>query len=209
MRSDLKGSLGAIGNPLKYQDRLRFPPGLELAYRKDFANRAIKMQRQFIAFGFFLYGLFSILDYYTMPRTHQIAWVLRAILEPFVVGLFLVTYKQSWQPKMSWLINLWMLGMNATILAMIAVAQQSELAFTFYPIGLMLVLICGYVASGHFWYATMQGWLAIIGYMLVGIFDQRMLMKPSTSSKFFTLNFFIVGLNSIGMMLGYALERTN
>jgi len=43
MRGDLKGSLGAIGNPLKYQDRLRFPPGLGLAYRKDFANRAIKM----------------------------------------------------------------------------------------------------------------------------------------------------------------------
>jgi len=78
---------------------------------------------------------------------------------------------------MSWLINLWMLAMNATILAMIAVAQQSELAFTFYPIELMLVLICGYVASGHLGYATVQGWLAIIGYMLVGIFDQRMLMR--------------------------------
>jgi len=92
----MNDSLGTIGNPLKYQDRPRFPPGLELAYRKDFANRAIKMQRQFIVFGFFLYGLFSILDYYAMPRTHQTAWILRALLEPFVAVLFLVTYKQTW-----------------------------------------------------------------------------------------------------------------
>jgi class 3 adenylate cyclase len=144
-----------------------------------------------------------------MPRTHEVAWVLRAVLEPFAALLLWATYKQSFQQKMYWLSNLWMLAMNITILAMIATAQQSEVAFSFYPIGLMLVLICGYVSSGHLWYATAQGWLAVIGYMLVGILDQRMLAAPSTSLNFFTLNFFIVGLNIIGMVLGYVLERTN
>ena len=205
----MNDAVHSINNPLQYQNRLRFPDGLEQAYRQDFASRSIKMQRSFIAFGFVLYGLFSILDYYAMPRTHQIAWLLRALLEPLVVALFLATYNQSWQQKMYWLINLWMLGMNATILIMIAVAQQSELAFTFYPIGLMLVLICGYVASGHLGYATVQGWLAIIGYALIGIFEQNLLMGTSTSSRFLILNFFIFGLNAIGMMLGYALEHTN
>ena len=198
-----------IKNPLQYQNHLRFPDELEQAYRQDFASRSINMQRSFIAFGFILYGLFSILDYYAMPRTHQNAWMIRAFFEPFVAATFLATYKQSWQPKMYLLINLWMLGMNATILAMIVVAQQSELAFTFYPIGLILVLICGYVVSGHLGYATLQGWLAIIGYLLVGIFEQRLLMGNSTLSKFFILNFFIFGANAIGMMMGYILEHTN
>lgn len=205
----MSDSLWFTNDPLQYQNRLRFPDGLEQAYRQDFASRYIKMQRYFIAFGFTLYGSFSILDYYAMPRTHQTAWILRALLELFVAALFLATYKQFLQQKMYWLINLWMLGMNATILGMIVVSQQSELAFTFYPIGLMLVLICGYVASGHLGYATVQGWLAIIGYILVGIFEQRLLMGTSTLSKFFLVNFFIFGLNAIGMMLGYILERTN
>lgn len=199
----------SINNLLQYQNRLRFPDKLEQAYRQDFASRSINVQRSFIVFGFILYGLFSILDYYAMPRTYQTAWMLRALLEPFVAALFLATYKQSWNQKMYWLINLWMIGMNATILVMIVVAQESELAFTFYPIGLMLVLICGYVGSGHLGYATLQGWLAIIGYLLVGIFEQRLLMGNSTLSKFFILNFFIFGANAVGMMLGYILEHTN
>ena len=199
----------ALENLLQYQNHLRFPRDLERAYRDDYASRAIKMHRLFIAFGFILYGLFGILDYYAMPRTHEVAWTLRAVLEPFAALLFWATYKQSFQQKMYWLSNLWMLAMNITILAMIATAQQSEVAFSFYPIGLMLVLICGYVSSGHLWYATAQGWLAVIGYMLVGILDQRMLATPSTWLNFFTLNFFIVGLNIIGMVLGYVLERTN
>jgi len=205
----MKNESYSINNTLQYQNQLRFPDELERAYRQDFASRSINAQRRVIAFGFILYGLFSILDYYAMPRTYQTAWILRALLELFVAALFLATYKQSWQQNMYWLINLWMLGMNATILAMIVVAQQSELAFTFYPIGLLLVLICGYVASGHLGYATLQGWLAIIGYLMVGIFEQRLLMGYSTLSKFFILNFFIFGTNAIGMMLGYILERTN
>ena len=89
-----------------------------------------------------------------MPRTHEVAWLLRATLDPFAAILFWLTYKRSFQQKMYWLSNLWMLAMNIIILLMIATAQQSELAFTFYPIGLMLVSICDYVASGHLWYAT-------------------------------------------------------
>jgi hypothetical protein len=168
-------------DPLYYQNRVRFPRDLERAYRQDYA----------------------------MPRTREIAWLLRATLEPFVIGLFWLSYRPSCRIKMYWLINLWVLAMNFTILWMIYVSQESELAFTFYPIGLMLAFICGYVASGHLWYAATQGWLAIIGYILVGIFDQRMLAGPSTLLKFFTLNFFLVRLNLIGMALGYALERTN
>lgn len=205
----MNDTLDALKNPLQYQNRLRFPRDLERAYRQDYASRAMILQRYFIAFGFILYGLFGILDYYAMPRTHEVAWLLRAILEPFAIVLFWVTYKESFRQKLYWLGNLWLLAMNITILIMIATAQQSELAFTFYPIGLMLVLICGYVATGHLWYATAQGWLAVVGYMLVGSLDQRMLAAPSTSLKFFTLNFFIVSINIIGMVLGYILERTN
>jgi adenylate cyclase len=207
--SEASDPSSTFSNPLQYQNRLRFPEALEAAYQQDYAERVIVMQRQFIAFGFVIFGMFAILDYFAMPRTRELGWLLRGAVEPFPVLLFWLSYKAFWRRKMPWLVNLWMLAMSCAILVMIMSAQESELAFTFYPIGLMLVLICGYVASGHFWYATAQGWLAIIGYLLVGIIDQRMLVGNLSQMKFFTLTFFLVGMNLVGMVLGYVLERTN
>jgi hypothetical protein len=73
----------------------------------------------------------------------------------------------------------------------------------------MLVLISGYITSGHLWYSSLQGWLAIVGYIFVGIVHHQMLAASQTALQFFTINFFLVGLNIIGMMLGYGLERIN
>ena len=199
----------ALDNPLHYQNHLRFPRDLERAYREDYASRAITAQRQFIAFGFVVYGLFSILDYFAMPQTHQAAWLLRALAEPLAIVLFVGSFYRFFQIGMCWLINLWMLIMNLTILGMITIAQPGELAFTFYPIGLMLVLISGYVSSGDLWYSSLQGWLAVAGYLLVGIFHHQMLTSTQTMLQFLTMNFFLVGLNIIGMMLAYGLERIN
>ena len=106
----------ALDNPLHYQNHLRFPRDLERAYRKDYASRAITAQGQFIAFGFVVYGLFSILDYFAMPQTHQAAWLLRALAEPLAVVLFVGSFYAFFQIGMCWLINLWMLIMNLTIL---------------------------------------------------------------------------------------------
>lgn len=194
---------------LRYENRVLFPGELERAYREDYAARSVRLQRQFIVFGFVLYGLFGILDYFAMPRTHLTAWLLRGLVEPAALFLLWCSYRESLRIQMAWLINLWMLAMNASILGMIMAAQQSEVAYFFYPVGLMLVLICGYVASGNLWYASAQGWLAVAGYLVVGILEQRMTGAPSTALKFFTLNFFLVGLNIIGMVLSYTLERSN
>src|SRR5512147_137633 len=199
----------ALDNPLQYQNHLRFPRDLERAYREDYASRAIIIQRLFIVFSFVVYGLFGILDYFAMPQTHQAAWFLRALAEPFAIVLFVGSFYRFFQIALSWLINLWMLIMNLTILVMITISQSGELAFTFYPIGLMLVLISGYVSSGHLWYSSLQGWLAIVGYIFVGIVHHQMLATSQTTLQFFTINFFLVGLNIIGMMLGYGLERIN
>lgn len=70
----MNNTQNALCNPMQYQNHLRFPRDLERAYRDDYASRAIKMHRLFIAFGFVLYGLFGILDYYAMQGTHEVAW---------------------------------------------------------------------------------------------------------------------------------------
>lgn len=197
------------GDLLHYQRSIRFPHGLEREFRKDYASRTVVMQRFFIASGILIYALFGILDYYAMPRTHETAWSLRILLIPFGILLFLLSFKEKFHDWMYLLINSWLLGVNLTILVMVARAQQSELAFTYYPIGLMLVLICGYGATGHLWYASGQGWLVVAGYLVVAIFDQRMPGGPSTRLIFFTIIFFLVGMNIIGLILGYLLERTN
>jgi class 3 adenylate cyclase len=198
-----------VADPLRYQNRLRFPAALERAYRRYLADRLIVMQRHFIAFGFVIFGLFAVLDYFALPRTHSQAWMLRALVEPLIIVLFWASFKPALRPHMHWILNAWTLVMNGTILGMIAGAQESELAFTFYPIGLLLVLICGYVASGHLGYATAQGWLAFLGYLAVAIFDQRMLVGSMSLFKLLTLSFFLVGMNLVGMALGFALELSN
>lgn len=208
-KQDMNDTLNAPDNPLQYQNHLRFPRDLERAYRQDYASRTIPIQRLFILFSFVVYGLFGILDYFAMPQTHRAAWALRALAEPFAIALFVASFYRFLQIGMSWLMNLWMLIMNLTILVMITISQPGELAFTFYPIGLMLVLICGYISSGHLWYSSLQGWLTITGYIFIGIVHQQMLANSQTTLQFFTINFFLVGLNIIGMMLGYGLERIN
>src|SRR5512134_1446676 len=135
----------ALDDSLQYQNHLRFPGDLERAYREDYARRAIIIQRHFLVFSFVVYGLFSILDYFAMPQTHEAAWLLRALAEPFAIVLFVGSFYRFFQIRMCWLINLWMVIMNLTILVMITISQSDELAFTFYPIGLMLVLISGYI----------------------------------------------------------------
>jgi class 3 adenylate cyclase len=196
-------------DPLQYENRLRFPAELERAYRRDYAARSIKLQRQFLLFGFVLYGLFGILDYYALPRSHMTAWLLRGLVEPLPLLLYFWSFRPAWQARMGWLLNAWTLVMSLSILGMIMAAQQSELAYFYYPVGLMLVLICGYIGSGNMWYGSVQGWLTVAGYLLVGLFDQRLAAVPSTALKFFTLNFFLIGMNIIGVVLSYTLERIN
>lgn len=198
-----------LKDPLQYGRKLRFPRDMERAYREDYAGRAVRIQRHFIAFGFVLYGLFGILDYFAMPRTHLSAWLFRALFEPFAVLLFAATFQSSFRGKMCWLLDLWTLGMNITILGMIAISRPAEPAYSLYPIGLMLVMISGYVSSGHLWYGSLQGWLVVGGYLIVGIQFQDVLSTHGSTLQFFTMNFFLIGMNLIGMMLGYGLERTN
>lgn len=193
-------------NPLQYRNRLRFPPTLEQAYREDYAQKAIRLQRLFIVFGFILYGLFGILDYWAMPQNYKLAWTFRAVVESFILALFLVSFKKSFQMRMFWLLNLWMLVVNVSILAMIAAAQPSELAYTYYPIGLLLPMISGYVISGDLRYSSVVGWLTIGGYFFIGIYDQHALASADASLQFFTLNFFLISMNIIGMIVGYVLE---
>ncbi len=141
-----------------------------------------------------------------MPQNYGLAWILRAVVDTFVLALFLVSFKKWFQLRMFWLLNVWILVVNASILAMIIVAQPSELAFTYYPIGLMLPMISGYVISGDLRYSSVVGWLTIGGYFFIGIYDQHTLASSSSSLQFFTLNFFLISMNIIGMIVGYLLE---
>ena len=193
-------------NPLEYRNRLRFPPTLEQAYREDYAQKTIRLQRLFIFFGFILYGLFGVLDYWALPQNYKLAWILRSAVDAFVLTLFLVSFKKWFQLRMFWLLNVWMLVVNASILAMIIVAQPSELAFTYYPIGLMLPMISGYVISGDLRYSSAVGWLTIGGYFSIGIYEQHALASSTEGLDFFTLNFFLISMNIIGMIVGYVLE---
>jgi class 3 adenylate cyclase len=202
-------TMDSLKNLLQYQNHLYFPGYLERDYRKDYSSRVIRIQRNFIVFGFVIYGLFGILDYFAMPQTHQYAWFLRAFTEPFAIFLFVASFYRSFQIRMYWLLNLWMLVMNISILVMIAISQPGELAFTYYPIGLMLVLISGYITSGHLGYASIQGWLAIGGYVFVAVIHQQKLTGSQAALEFLTIGFFLLGLNIIGIVLGFGLERTN
>ena len=79
-----------VKNPLQYSKHVRFPGDLERGYREEYSGRALVTQRLFIVFGFVVYSLFAILDYYAMPQSYHIAWLLRLLVAPFAHAFHVV-----------------------------------------------------------------------------------------------------------------------
>jgi len=189
-----------------YANKLRFPDMLEMEYRQFNYRKLSRAIRAYFFGAIMVWCLFAILDYYAMPLTYRFAWGLRLILI-FIFIIILWTSNlpifEYWLPEV--MLSFTCLG-GLMIVAMTANSEPTELAHTYYPIGILLVMVATYAVSAPLLEAVIGNGLLALAYILVGILVQHSLDTAETARPFFVMVFFMVGMNWMTAMLGYLLE---
>ncbi len=189
-----------------FRNALRFPPELEREFHADFGDRHPPVLRRFFTLGLALYLSFAVLDYYALPLRYGYAWALRGIFGAAMLAIDFTTRTRFFRRNIFWIPAAWTSLAGISILIMLYLAAPGEPGFVFYPIGLLLIITAIYVpSSGDLLYPSLAGWITVIAYFLVSVFDQDMLAAYDHQMTFFVMSFFLVGMNVLCMIGGYTL----
>jgi diguanylate cyclase (GGDEF)-like protein len=120
---------------------MKFEPNLEALYQTDLGAEQIRAVRFVTLVGSVLYFSFGILDYWAIPSVYLQVWAIRAVVMLF---LLLVYSLSRWRrpfvlSNYSGLMVALFLAMGSGIVSMIALAHRSDMAWSSYYCGLMLV----------------------------------------------------------------------
>lgn len=191
---------------LTYRDALRFPPHLEREFREDFGARHPPVLRRFFILGLALYLSFAVLDYWALPLLYGYAWALRAGFGAVMLGFIFGTRTRFFSRSILWISAAWTFLAGVSVLIMIYLSTPGEPGFLFYVIGLLLIITAIYVpSSGDLLYPSLAGWMTVIAYLVIGVFEQHMLAAYDHALTFFVMSFFLVGMNILCMIGGYML----
>jgi serine phosphatase RsbU (regulator of sigma subunit) len=184
---------------------------VEKAFLAHYAETAIPGIRMGYWLATILYALFSILDYFLMPESYRTMWFIRfAIVIPVATVTYLMTYNKSLHRYMQFAISASSLIMGLGIVAMMALARESEPGYTFYYAGIILVIMGIATLFGlRFHYAVFCLLCLVAGYELSLIFIQRIYPSSTPDAKsviFINNNFFFIGANIMGIIIAYLFE---
>ena len=191
---------------LKFKKR-----SFEKEFLKHYDEQAIPAMRFGFWVAFILYGLFSILDYYLMPLSYTKIWFIRfGIVIPSATVVYILSYVRSFRPYMQGALALGSVVMGVGIVAMMAIADSSELGYRYYYAGMMLVImgICSLFRL-RFYYALSATLVILIAYEYNAVVIQGMIsggIDTVNTRIFINNNFFFVSSNLIGLMAAYYVE---
>jgi len=147
-----------------------------------------------------LYALFGYLDIVMVSDEHRYLFHLIrfAVVVPILSLVLLVSFtkyfKRSWQFLLffSFLIA----GLGISIMVIIIPENYA------YYAGMMLIFYAGYFfIKLRFFYATLAGWLTLLGYNIGAIF-----FSDAGGNTILNNNFFYISANLIGMFAAYYIE---
>ncbi len=162
--------------------------------------------------GAFMYLAFGVLDYWAIPSTYQLAWMIRVIVAAATMGVFLIaTYRPQailsrygfvvWSMHLTWGIG---------VIVMISLANRADLAWSSYYCGLMIV--CSSLPVSYMTLMpTYSLGIACVGtYVLVAVSVQGMLTKQYwpllMMNCYFLVSTMIVGLLIVTIRERYSRE---
>ena len=174
---------------------------LEHDYYDDYIDKSLIPVRFAILFALFFYSVFGVLDVIYAPEVVKEVWLIRfGIVAPVLTLVFALTFTPLFRKAMQGIIMAGSLVAGCGVLAMMVITPAPR-GFTIYT-GLILVMIYSQtIMRLRFVWASLTGWLLLIGYEIVGI---RMIDTPNV--VFISNNFFCVGANFIGMLASYLIE---
>lgn len=193
---------------LPHTNRLQFPLNLEKQFHDDYYHKSVNITRVALVLGLLLVALFGILDEWVVPISLYQVWFLRyAIICPLIILTFLLTWSPLFGRIMQPLLSFTVLVAGLGIAAMSAIAQPTELGFSGYYVGLILVIMWAYTFIRlRFWYALASSLIIVIGYEVAAIAFQGLLASPMGWLTFVNNNFFLVTANVVGGAAAYYLE---
>jgi hypothetical protein len=143
--------------------RLRFPRGIERAFRNKYFDESLTTNRIAAAIGLLILATFGLADIWAAPLSLRTVWLIRfGFACPPVVALLVLSltpaYRRFMQPATA--LVLFNIGLSITL--MVLEAQPSELSYSLYIFGITPVLVFIYIGPRlRFWYATVAGWAVI------------------------------------------------
>jgi diguanylate cyclase (GGDEF)-like protein len=154
-----------------------FPPSLEEVYQADMAGE--KLRIFYIACGLssLLYLGFAPLDVVTLSSDLKGAWMVRAavILATGAAALFAHLRRDAFLRHYPAVICLVYLGWGAGVEALLMLSQPTDLAWSSYYAGLMLVSMALYIWSYlRPLHAGLAGLAVVASYVVAGLCYQRM-----------------------------------
>ncbi len=103
-------------------------------------NYSLHQVRIIILAGIFTYSIFGILDFFMLPQTYKIAWILRyCIITPISILFYVLTYIKRFQKHSKFLTTLIAILAQLGIGCMIYYSKPNEGAYFGYFAGLMIV----------------------------------------------------------------------
>lgn len=129
---------------------------------------SFKTLRQGLIFGFVLYTVFGILDYYMLPQSYVLAWSIRLyMVAPALAIVFLLTYYKPFIRYNQFVLFSVMTFGQLGIVAMILLSSPGEPAFFSYYAGLILIIIwTNFIFQLRFWISLYIAVSTIILYNL-------------------------------------------
>jgi diguanylate cyclase (GGDEF)-like protein len=172
---------------------MKFPSNLEADYQTDLGPEKIRVLRQFCALASILYASFGVLDIWAIPSVYLQVWAIRGVV--ILMGMSLIAWA-TWRPEgvlSHYVANsfVYHLTLGVGILAMIALAKPTDLAWGSYYTGLMLV-------SGAFTLnylgilpIIILGVIYITAYVFIAVWFQGMLTSEHWPLLMMNCYFFI------------------
>ncbi|NOY83176.1 MAG: hypothetical protein GXP31_19455 [Kiritimatiellaeota bacterium] len=174
---------------------------LEQPFLEDYFNRSIRLLRFFLLAGCLFYAAFGILDAVAIPAVKLQCWTIRYLVVcPMILALWALSFTRAFKNYWQAVVSLAVFIAGVGIIAMAAIAPPPGNAD--YYAGLILVFLFCYMSfRTRFLWATGVCWLLIIVYEVAAVQWMRLSLPELVSN-----NFFLVGVNIVGMCVSYCLE---
>lgn len=144
-----------------------------------------------------LFALFAFADYWVLPKTKEIAWIIRGVTVSLLAVFWLFSYSRSFAPYSQSITAFSTIMSGASIMLILHFADPSEAGKHYYFAGLLLIFFWGGgVGRQKFrWYLFSMGFISIlfVGQSIFSIENHENALFEEVNKLFFTVSAFILG----------------
>ncbi|MFM7423880.1 MAG: hypothetical protein ACKO7W_02555 [Elainella sp.] len=182
---------------------------MERALLKDHFQSQYNLTRFSTVYSFIYYVPFIYVDIVYIPRAIYFSAFMRGLFGLYCIFVFLLSFRKSIFEKFHQsLVGVAAFMGGIGIVLMLAFSRPTDLGYSTYYIGLVLVLMYNFMFSGLlFMNAAIVGFLLVIGHTFITISFQNILESPDKIALFINNSIFLIIAYVIGAIACNFFER--